>query len=182
MKVFAMLLAVAPAPGMSPYSTIELDPYEEPGVVRRESKQEALERYQTVARAIQEASGGERWLAAALATVAVHESSLRRDVHECATLGDEGQSYTLFQGKFGRNSDKGWRLCGSDYPSTLAAARWAAGHLRRARRSCARDVGASSRCLFGRYGGLSISQASKHRGIAARAATYGRALGARMGS
>ena len=172
----AMLLTIGAPPGRSHYSTIEDDPYEEPGVTRLETPKEGLERYRTIAKAIAEASAGQRWLAAALATVAVHESSLRRDVHECSTLGDVGQSYTLFQVKLGRKSRKGWSLCGSDYASTLKAAKFAAGYLKLARRGCTRDVGATPRCLFGRYGGLSVAAARSHPGVSKRASDYSKAL------
>ncbi len=163
------MLTVSAPPGRSFHSRVEVEPYE----YRLETATEARVRYRTIARAITVASRGSRTMARILVSIAENESSLRRDIHSCAKLGDKGASYGPFQMKMGVDSKRGRALCGVGYPATLRAARAAAAHVGRWRGQL---CGGEATCLnaFIRYSGLPRSVAETHPGILARGKTFAR--------
>lgn len=164
-----MLLTVGPLPGASQHSRIEVAPYE----YRLETRAEGLQRYRTIARAIAEASQGSRQLARILVTIAVHESSLRRDIHSCAKLGDQGQSYGPTQIKYGRGSARGRSVCGIGYGPTLRAFRASARRVGRLNGSlCSR--GPNCVDAFVRYSGLLWEVATTDPRYANRIAVRGK--------
>lgn len=179
--ILAILIVIAP-PGRSPYSVVVAQQADPPpcaeassplcrrpwwsdahgSYVRVETAAEGLERYWTIARAIDAAAiefaadvSGRTALARRLITVAWHESGLRRDVHEgigAHAIGDEGRSYCLGQIMYGENSPVGRQLCGTDYDATLRCLRAVAFRLERARLNCGARV--SDACIIQGYGAV----------------------------
>lgn len=112
------------APGASSYSAVA----ERQGVVcdsehtagcRRETVDEGLDRYQTIARSL--ARIEDQRTARMALTVVYHESGFRRDVHLGTgrwARGDQGRSWCLGQLLVGRTGARGKRLVGLDQGAT----------------------------------------------------------------
>lgn len=159
--VLAAMLTLLP-PGKSDYSLIGNPP-------RRETYEEGLARYRTIADEIAEL---EAPLARYVLAVTYHESAWRRDVHSGLgrwARGDDGQSWCLGQLMLGRGSKRGRSLVGVDRAATRRCITAVAGALSGVIGRCARGR-VTPTCVFAGYGGtLGASKA-----IRARVATYHR--------
>lgn len=140
--------------------------------VRYETEGEGILRYETIARALgliaaevdDGVEGAPSWpkgrgdeLLRYLLTVAHHESGFRRDVHEGATLGDQGKSWCLIQRNLGVSgralTSRGWRareLVGLDLEATYRCLVTGADVLGYARQVCQ----GRAYCIFAVYGGV----------------------------
>lgn len=185
--ILSLMLAVGPKPGVSPYSVVPTTETAKPcsshkpacrkpwfsayhkGLVRQETRSEALSRYWVIAQAIAGETKKDRHLCKLLLSVTLHESGWRRDIHSGKgkfALGDDGRSFSLVQANLGRGAREGFRLIGVGPKATGRAIAWGAKHLRR----CSRR--GTPIQAFSCYGG--VANGSKHPGIKARAASYRR--------
>jgi len=183
--ILAAMTALIP-PGISPYSAVP----EKPGITcdtaytkgcRKETEAEGLERYQVIAQAIAEVSGGSIAIAAQILSAVLFESGARRDVHSGQgkfARGDNKCSWGLGQANIcGGTTRRGWKgedLTGLDLDSTRRSIVTVKDGLARANGYCRMQAGdASFACTMSVYGSGKISMRS-HPAILRRVRSYGR--------
>lgn len=181
--ILSIMLGVG-SPGGSPYSAVpevegtELvcDTMWSKGC-RRETREEALPRWWTIARATAEVTGRDHWLSKAVLVVTYHESgSWRRDVHSGEgkfARGDQGRSWGLGQKMLGVTHEDGPKLVGLDYASTERSIAQTAADLRRARNICRKGWLAHPpgfECVVAAYGGV---WSRGHRLVMLRVGSWG---------
>lgn len=206
MSVFEVILAAMlflQAPGKSIYSQVVVDQNAPPpctdsynllcqppkwspehkGYVVVETYEQGVERYSTIAAALQEVTSDAKWktprdrLWRLALTMMFHESGFRRDVHEgigsaakgdCDWTGPYGKrvripgtckSHCLGQillGTRGRTTTEGWSgkdITGLDYESTRKCMYLVVKYIDRAWQRCVVDGGPSAACIVNNYAG-----------------------------
>lgn len=200
--ILALMLAVGPKPGGSIYSQTVVTQDAGPGcdnkasllcaepvwsgywkaLVRPETKDEAIVRYWTIARAIDDATqGANAYLRPYILTVTEQESGWRKDVHSGVgpwARGDKdfswglGQIYSTPDGEKIVDKHFQWKakdIVGTDYNATRRCTEVISKRLKSAHGAC-RGIREKQLCVFAAYGGnLSLMT---HQGVIARAVKF----------